>query len=362
MWELTHSAPLLGLLNFLLTAPMLALPLLAGARLHPATARRDTLRILSCSFGVAILLLIGAVAYALTPTALLFSAAALGIIGSIELPARQLLLTSSLESKALLPNAVAMNTMVYNIGRMIGPAVAAAAFSHGGAMAGFAINVCGLMVMLLSVHALNGQMSAGTSRQRSGSVRDALALIKADPFTQRYLPLLVGLGLFVGSYQTMIPVLSAKEFESTSKYTGIFFGCAGAGALSAAVLLSARPAALIWNRMLANAPWFSVAALLGVAASPSSSVTGACFWILGVSLAFTTTRINATIQRRSPDHLRGTAVGLYAVCFLGTMPIGHLIVGTAAGWIGPRWTFAAMATCLACLQGLLVARRCRLRS
>lgn len=357
MWELTHSAPLLGLLNFLLTAPMLALPLLAGAKLHPATARRDTLRIVSASFSVTILLLLGEVTHILTPTALLAGAAALGIIGSLELPARQLLLTSSLESKALLPNAVAMNTLVYNIGRMVGPTVAGVVYVHGGAVSGFAVNACGLIVMLFSVRALSCKIIAGTTRQGTSSIQDALAVIQSDPFTQRYLPLLVGLGLFVGSYQTMIPILSAKEFESAAKYTGIFFGCAGAGALCAAVLLSARPAATFWNRLLAKAPWFSAIALLGVAVSPSCVFTGACFWILGVSLAFTTTRINSTMQRRSPVHLRGAAVGLYAVCFLGTMPIGHLIVGTAAGWIGPRWTFASMAVLLACLLKFLSHKR-----
>ena len=59
MWELTHSGALIGFLNFLLTAPMIALPLWAGARQHPSTARRDTLRILACSFTVAVLLIVG---------------------------------------------------------------------------------------------------------------------------------------------------------------------------------------------------------------------------------------------------------------------------------------------------------------
>lgn len=358
MWELTHSGALIGLLNFLLTAPMIALPLLAGAKQHPSTARRDTLRILACSFSVAVLLLSADVLHALSPAALLLGAAFLGVIGSLEVPARQLLLTSSLTNKSLLPNAVAMNTLVYNIGRMVGPAVAALAFSHGGATAGFTVNAFGLAIMLLSVSGFAKHAGPNdVNLKKTGSLKDALTLCRKDPFMRQYLPLLVGLGIFVGSYQTLIPVLSAKEFGSAAKFTGVFFGCAGAGALCAAVILATRPAAPIWNRLLANAPWISATALVGIAISNSSIASGACFWVLGLSLSFSTTRINATLQRRSPDHLRGAAVGLYAVCFMGMMPIGHLLVGGASGFFGPRWTSFGMALCLATTQFFLRRRR-----
>ena len=251
-----------------------------------------------------------------------------------------------------------MNTLVYNIGRMIGPAVAASAFAHGGAATGFTINACGLTMMLFSVMGFAKHARPnGRSLKKEGSLKEALAMCRRDPFMRHYLPLLVGLGIFVGSYQTLIPVLSAKEFGSAAKFTGVFFGCAGAGALCAAVILAMRPAAPIWNRLLAKAPWISAAALVGIAVSHFSVLSGFCFWALGLSLAFTTTRINATIQRRSPDHLRGAAVGLYAVCFMGTMPAGHLLVGFASSMLGPRWTCAGMALCLATVNGVMTRLR-----
>lgn len=357
MWQLTHSAPLLGVMNFLLACPMMILPLWAGARLHPSTVRRDTLRILFCSCAVAFFLFLGAMAHLLNATFLLISAAILGVIGALEQPARQLLLTSSLSTKAVLPNAVAMNTLVYNVGRMVGPAVAALVFSLAGEAAGFAMNVCGIAIMLTCVRGVVPSMLASNGATLpTGGLRKALAFARADPFIRRYLPVLVGLGVFVGSYQTMIPVLAARQYGSATTYTGIFFGCAGAGALCAAVLLSTKPKGAFWNRLLENAPWWSAGALGGIAISESSSVTGLCFWVLGLSLAYSTTRINATMQRRSPGHFRGATVGLYAVSFLGTMPLGHLLVGTISGWSGPRWTFAGMAVCLAAVQ-MLASRR-----
>lgn len=364
MWQMTHSAPMLGLMNFLLTGPMMALPLWAGARMHPATVRRDTLRILSCSCVMALALFVAATAHVLNANLLLVAAAILGVIGALELPARQLLLTSSLSRKGILPNAVAMNTLVYNVGRMVGPAVAAVVFSVAGEAAGFAVNVTGLIIMLLSVWGLvsHGSRATAGTTLTNGGLRKALAFARADPFIRRYLPVLVGLGVFVGSYQTMIPVLAAGQFGSAATFTGVFFGCAGAGSLCAAALLSTKPSGAFWNRLLANAPWWSTVALGGIAVSGWSSVTGICFWMLGLSLAYTTTRINATMQRRSPGHFRGATVGLYAVSFLGTMPLGHLLVGTMSGWVGPRWTFAGMAICMAGVQAWFSRRASRASS
>jgi MFS transporter, DHA1 family, staphyloferrin A biosynthesis exporter len=353
MWQMTHSAPLLGVMNFLLTGPMLVLPLWAGSRLHPSTVRRDTLRILSCSCAVALGLFLGAVTHVLSAEVLLVAAVILGVIGAFELPARQLLLTSALSTKVILPNAVAMNTLVYNVGRMVGPAVAALVFPLAGEATGFAVNACGLVIMLWCVGGLGlapSVSASGAGVLAAGALRNALAFARSDPFIRRYLPVLVGLGLFVGSYQTMIPVLAARQFGSATTYTGLFFGCAGTGSFCAAALLSTKPSGAFWSRMLANAPWWSAAALGGVAVSRLAWVTGLCFWMLGLSLAYSTTRINATMQRRSPAHFRGATVGLYAVSFLGTMPLGHLLVGTISGWIGPRWTFAGMAVCLTAVQ------------
>lgn len=353
MWQMTHSAPLLGVMNFLLTGPMLALPLWIGSRLHPSTVRKDTLRILTCSCALAFALLIGSMAHVLNAMTLLVASAVLGVIGSLELPARQLLLTSSLSKKVILPNAVAMNTLVYNIGRMVGPTIAAIVFSISGEGTGFAVNVCGLAIMMLCVRGVAPTRSASAaSTQARQSLRNALTFAHADPFIRRYLPVLVGLGVFVGSYQTLIPILAARQFGSAATFTGIFFGCAGAGSLCAAALLSIKPKGAFWSRLLANAPWWSAAAMCGIAFSSISLLTGICFWVLGLSLSYSTTRINATMQRRSPDHFRGATVGLYAMSFLGTIPVGHLLVGIISGWTGPRWTFAAMAVCLMLVQVL----------
>lgn len=358
LWELTHSALLLGVLNFLLHAPMLGLPLLFGSRLHPATIRRDTLVILLAGLLLAVALLVGSVLDALQPTLLVASAAVIGILNAMEMPARQLLLTSSLTNRSLLLNAVAMNTMVFNVGRIGGPALAALVFSAGGATAGFAICACGLLLMLYAVYSLPDNPNHITQAHSTrGTIPAAIRYCRADPFITHYMPLLIGLGIFAASYQTLIPVLAAVSFGSAATYTGVFFACTGAGALSAAVMLSTKQTATLMNKLLVNAPWLSTLALAGIAVSRWTVLTGLCFALLGLSISFFTTRINAIMQRRSPHPLRGAVVGIYAMSFLGTLPLGLLAAGAISDKIGPQWTFALMAACLGILQGAVLWQR-----
>ena len=343
LWELTHSPGALGLLNFLLYGPSLVVAPLFGGRLAPAAARATTLRILAGSMLVAATLLALSLTHRLAPPGLLVAALVMGVLAAMEMPARQLLLSTSLADRRLMPNAVAMNTVVFNVGRMVGPAVAAGVFASAGASAAFTLNLAGLAVMWWCVRGVRPHV-AGAVPARAGGIRGALGFARADSFARHYLPTLVCMGLFVGTYQTLIPVLAARQFGDVAFYTGLFFSCAGAGSLGAALTLASRWAPGV--HQLGRAPWLSVAALAGVAASAWPALAAPCFAVIGFTMTFTSTAINATLQQRAPDSLRGGMVGLYSMAFLGSMPVGHLMVGALSSAIGPRWAFATLAGAL----------------
>lgn len=350
LWEITHSALALGALNFLLFGPALVVSPLFGSRLAAHAARAATLRIIAGSLSMALLLLLMFELGRLSPAVLLAAAAVLGVLGAMEMPARQLLLTSSLKNRALIGNAVAMNTVVFNIGRMVGPAIAAACFAVFGPASGFALNALGLLLMLACVRHLPGPPPSDTPRRAAG-IRAALAFARSDDFARRYLPTLACMGLLVGSYQTLIPVLAARQYGQVALYTGLFFSCAGAGSLCAALLLASRWSAA--HGLLRWTPWLSTVALAGVAASAWPALTGLCFYVIGFTLTFSSTAVNATLQTRSPDPLRGGVQGLYSMAFIGSMPIGHLLVGSLSSALGPRWAFAVMSAALIACLGLV---------
>ncbi len=338
LWDSTHSPVALGLLNFLLYGPMLVVAPLFGGRLKPQNSRDTVLRILACTLAVSATLLVASFMGRLSPAGILGAALVLGVLSAMETPARQLMLTSSLEDRSKLSNAVAMNTVVFNVGRMAGPAVAALVYSHAGPTAAIAFSFAGILTMRFCVQ---GITTHRIEVKAAGGLRGALKFARGDAFARRYLPMITCMGLFVGTYQTLIPVLAAQQFGNAAKYTGLFFSCAGAGSFVAALLLSSRwalgPSALVW------APWVSVAALAGVTASFWPSMAVPCFVVIGFTLTFASTSVNATLQHRAGDEVRGGVVGLYSMAFMGAMPVGHLMVGALSSAIGPRLSFGVLS-------------------
>lgn len=350
LWQLTHSPWMLGVLNFLLYCPALVIPLLFGSRLTPSRVKGIMMKTLTASMLVSATLLTAVLTGVITPTFLLLMAAVAGCIASLELPTRQLMLTSSLQDTSLMYNAVAMNTLVFNLGRMCGPALAAWSFNHVGPAAGFALCWAGLCVMFFAVRGIEVIKRDGSAR-RAGGMLTTLRYVRGNPFATTFLPMLAFLGIFAGSYQSLIPVLAAQGFHDTAKFTGWFFSSAGIGSLLSALFISARVSHQQLTRWLRIASWSTAGSLAIIAFSLSPLLTCFGFGLLGLSLTFCATMINSTLQHQSPPELRGGVVGLYGMAFQGTMPIGNLLVGMLATFSGVMHTFLFMSVMLAILLG-----------
>ena len=346
VYHLSGSAAILALLNFLLYGPQLIVAPVAGSRIRSENAKRATLCVLLTSLLLTMSLFTLSMLGVLSVTLILAHALAIGISSAVETPARQVLLLTSLEDAAHTSNAVAMNTMVYNVGRMVGPTIAGFVYPTLGPRASFVIYALALCFMATCVRSIRTDAQLRPSRAESG-LRDAVGYVMADAFSARYLPILACIGLFAGSYQTLVPLLADKGFHDAARFTGVFFACAGAGSLSAALLLSSALGPRASARFIGLAPWTAVVALAMLSMTAAAAASMPAFYALGFSLTFTATSTNATIQRSCPEHVRGGLVGMYGMAYNGTMPFGYLLVGTASEALGVRHTFGTMAFVLA---------------
>ncbi|RZS85799.1 MFS transporter [Pigmentiphaga kullae] len=353
VYHLSGSAAVLALLNFLLYGPQLVVAPLAGARVNAANARRSTLGVLYSSMTVACILAALSLLHWLTLPIILALALCAGVLNAIETPSRQVLLLTGLEDPALLPNAIAMNTMVYNVGRMVGPSMAAIIYPMFGQAAAFLTYAAALVFMAWCVRSMPRRAAAASSPSHDrGGLRNALVYVLDDRFTAKYLSILACMGLLAGSYQTLVPLLADRVFHDAARYTGVFFACAGMGALAAAVVLSSSIASRTAS-LLRFAPWIACVALALLSISWSSAVSGLAFVLLGFCLSFSATSTNATIQRRCPESVRGALVGLYGMAYNGTMPFGYLLVGSFSEAFTVTGAFGTMAAVLATCIGLL---------
>jgi predicted MFS family arabinose efflux permease len=362
VWQLSGSPLLLGVLNFVLYGPgVLVVPLFSG-RLTAANARRCTLWVLAAALAVALALAVLTALDRLTIGLLFALALARGVLNGMEVPSRQMLLTSSIRSPERMASAVALNTVVFQLARMLGPALAGVVFATAGPLCAFSLTALGQLCMIACVFRLRGAASpaaapgAGAGR---GGVRGALDFVRADRFASLFLPVLVCMGLFAGSYQTLVPVLADHVFGNTTRWTSAFFGAVGVGAVVVSVLLSTPQIDRLVGRCQVSVPWLAVLALVGLGLSRWPLLSLVCFVSLGACMAFIATATNAVMHQRVPQHARGGLIALFLMSFVGTIPLGQLLAGWLAQWLSVQATFLWLAAGLGAALLLLFVPRWR---
>lgn len=338
VWQLTHSPALLGVLNFLLFGPAMAVTPLLSERLSGANARRISLRVLAAAACLALLLLAAALAHWL-PLPLLFAAAlARGVLGGMEVPSRQMLLTHIGDDPANVSSSLALSAAAFLLARTVGPGIAALMFEPFGPAWAFALALLTTACMLvcvgrLRVHAVATDAVRGAAAPRHG-LRAAWSFLRSDALGMLLMPLVVCVAACVTAYQTLIPVLAGGVYGNAARWTGWFFASAGVGALVAAVLLSSRHGERLVQLLILRIPWIGVLALALLGCMPPAGLALVAFAMLGFCVSFVSNGTNTTLHRRVPAHARGGLIGLYLLAFNGFIPIGQLVAGTAASLFG----------------------------
>jgi MFS family permease len=358
---LTHSPIAVGVLMLCQFLPATALGLVGGVIVDRLDVRRVVIATQAASMvfaGVlAALTLAGAVevwhVYLLTGLR--------GISLVFDHPARQQL-TFQMVGRAELPNAVALNSGLFNGTRVIGPALGGVVIATAGVGACFMLNAASFVAVLVSLAFIRPQelipLDRGDERPTliRGS-REAFAFLRDVPAAGMVLGLVLLVTTLSFNFNVLLPVLAAKTLDEGPEVFGIitaFFG-AGAliGALTAASISRASPKIL-----LAGTAAFGVAQL---ALAPQATLVGAAPFLFAAGIAFTlwTSNANATLQLATPDRLRGRVMGLYYFAFNGAGPAGGMLAGWLAATGGTALAFTvagASAIVVSALAFMVLAR------
>jgi MFS family permease len=343
----THSAVQVGLLLFCRYVPFTVFGLFAGVVADRFDNRRALMATQTASMFVAaglatVTLLDG-------PTSLVFVLAALGGTAVVfDSPNRQSL-TYRLVGRAELPNAVALNSSIFNSGRIIGPALGGIVIAAAGVGVCFVVNGVSFLAVLLALAAMRpGELyplDRGGSRPRGlRAVREGLGYVRR----QRMLRLIVGSTAVVGlvgfNVRVLIPVLTKQTLHEGPHTLGVLFACFGAGALAGA-LITASAAGPRWRRSLAGLSGLALG-LLALALPQSVWSAGPLLAVVGISFSLWSATSQAMLQLTAPDALRGRVVSLYLLVFGGLQPIGSLLSGWLADIGGTSLAFLVAGACL----------------
>jgi predicted MFS family arabinose efflux permease len=343
--ELTRSPFQLGLVNALQFIPVLLLSPVGGAVSDRVSKRRLLLgtqaAMMVQAFVLAALVGSGRVQY--WHVAAL--AAVYGLGRALDIPARQAYVTD-LVGRADLANAVALNSVVFNGARIVGPAVAGLLIARFGVAPAFLLNGISFLAVLAALLAIrtDGRPDpAGRLGLRAGLL-GALTYAAETPTIALTLGLLVVVSLLALNFNVVVPLIAYGVLHEGAQGFGLLMSAVGLGAVAGAVGVTLfrreRPSLVI----LGGAAAALCAGVIGLALVGRFAAAAAVLAVLGACQIFFTTGCNTTLQLATPDALRGRVMGLYALAFAGMSPFGALLVGGIAERAGVRVACAVSGT------------------
>jgi predicted MFS family arabinose efflux permease len=325
-----------------------------GGRLADRLPRRGlVLRTQAVFFSCATALFVLHLAGVLTVWAMLAVMLVHGIVQAIDLPCR-LALLPSLVDRSDLANAVALNSLLFNVARAIGPAIAAALLASAGAVWCFLLNAVSYFAVILALSWMH--LPAGTvntERRNSGGFR-VLAR------TPGMLTLVLLAGLVAGGgwpLLALLPFFAERELGRAEGGYGTLLSAVGVGALMAA-LTAATFANELRPKVVLLAGLVLVAAALTVLWATATFVvaTGCCVLFgFGMILFFATGQ--SVVQLGTADHDRGKVMGIWAMMLSAGVPLGNLVLGPLADEFGVKTIIAVQAYAIALAAGILAVRR-----
>jgi MFS family permease len=339
--ELTHSPLHLGIVSALQFTPVLLLSPVGGV-LSDRFAKRKVLLISQTAmqlqaFVLAALVWSGRVEY--WHVAVL--AAVYGLSRAIDIPARQSYITD-LVGRSDLPNAVALNSVVMNGARIVGPAVAGLLIAAFGVALAFLLNGVSFVAVLVALVAIRteGRPDIGRLGIREG-VLSALNYAAGTPPVAFTLGLMVVVSLLVLNFNVIVPLVARNVLNQDAHGFGLLMSSLGAGAVAGAfgVALFRRGQPPLAFLVASGA--LLCAGLAALAAVSHFFLAALVLALLGCCQILFTTGCNTTLQLIAPNELRGRVMGLYTVTFAGMTPFGSLLIGWVAEHQGIRMACAA---------------------
>jgi len=349
VFRLTHSALLLGVLNFCQFAPTLLLVSWSGAAADRFDRRKLLLVTQPASAAISATLALLAWAGAATAPVVIMFSLAIGVSSAMSTPAQQALIAALVAPRDI-PSAVALNSMTFNIARAAGPVGAAGTVATLGIPAAFAVNS---VSFLLFVGALLLVRPRREERAESSSLRESLRLITREPRLAAFLAIVAIVGFASDPINTLSPAF-AQAFGHRDTVAGFIVGVFGAGAVAAAIALTGRTAGSA-RRMTITLSLLGLG-VTGFALLPSLALALPVLFVAGFGYLASNTSATSRLQLDVAESQRGRIMALWSVAFLGLRPLASLVDGAIASAVGVRAAGVALSAPALLAAALIGAR------
>jgi MFS family permease len=341
VYRLTGSSLLLGLVGFAGQIPIFLFAPLGGLAADRWNRHHVVIGTQVASMILAFILAVLTLFHVVQVWEIIVLAALLGVVNAFDVPARQSFLIEMVVREDLM-NAIALNSSMFNGARVIGPAIAGILVARIGEGWCFFANAVSYIAVIIGLL----MMKLGPLRTASKDSSPFEHIAEGFRFVRQTKPilalvLLIGLvSLVAVPYSVLMPIFADRVLQRGAHGLGILMGSTGIGALLGALTLAVRRGVQGLGRVVGlSAGGFGVSLIL-FAFSRSFWLSVALLIPVGYAVMLQMSSSNTLIQAMVPDELRGRAMAMYTMMFMGMAPMGSLFAGALADKIGSPWTVA----------------------
>lgn len=257
---------------------------------------------------------------------------ALGCVTVVDLPTRQSFVTEMVGPEQL-PNAIGLNSAVFNAARLLGPAAAGLIIDRAGVAPAFVVNALSFLAVIGGLIAMRPDelfRYAPAPRER-GQIRAGLRYVWENPVLRSTLVMVTLVATFGFNFVVILPVLARHTFHGGARLYGLLSALMGLGSVIGALVVAGRqhPSRRV---LVGSAIVFGGLTLL-TAEAPSPLTAGLLLVAVGASLIVFIATANSILQLTAESTMRGRVMAIYGLVFLGSTPVG----GPLLGWISQHW-------------------------
>ena len=340
VYHMTGSALLLGVVGFAGQIPTFLLSPVAGVLTDRWSRYRVLLvtQIISLvqAFVLAILCLLGIIQI----WHIVVLSIILGCVNAFDVPARHTFIIDMVEKKEDLGNAIALNSMMFNGARLIGPSIAGVMLATTGEGICFLINAISYIFVILSLvmMKLKPRKDGKQKKEIIKELKEGLNYTFGFP-PIRHLIYLLGIVSLMGmSYTVLMPVFVKEILHGGSHTYGFLMGAAGFGALLGALFLASRETVIKLGRIVPSSTILFGTGLIILSFTTNFPLALILMIFIGLGMMMQTAASNTILQTITDDDKRGRVMSFYTMAIMGTAPFGSLMAGWMAKTIGTAST------------------------
>ncbi|MGV1050113.1 MAG: MFS transporter [Solirubrobacterales bacterium] len=347
--SLTGSGVAVGLTTALQFLPMLLIGAWGGVLADRIPKRRLLITTQALMAIPAVALFAVTATGVVAPWMVFLAVFAMGAVNAVDNPARQSFVIEMVGPDRVV-NAVSLNSVIVQMARIVGPAVAGVLIAVFGVVPCFALNALTFVAMILALRGMDARRlhTEPVAPRAPGAIRAGLRYVARTPELALPLALMALVGTLGFNFQVVLPLLAKFSFGGGAMTYAAMVSAMAVGSIAGA-LINGHHGETGSRLIVAGALAFGVSALLSAAMPALAFEIVTLAFLGGAAVTFAAT-INSTLQLAVSPEMRGRVMALYSVVFLGSTPIGGPLTGWLAQAYDPR-----VALLLAGVSGLSAA-------